>query len=89
MIIPYMHNDYYRILSDSRSGVSEAGGNYVQASLDAARHNHNYWLSIPVYMNDICFSLWSACDAFSRLGKSKQALALETALKYLRNGGSP
>ncbi len=80
MIIPFVNNEYYRILSDSRNGVSEAGENYVQASLDAARHNHNYWLSVPIYMNDMCFSLWSACDAFSRLGKSKQESALETAL---------
>ena len=84
MIVPFVHNEYYRILSDSRSGVSEAGGNYVRASLDAARHNHNYWLSVPICVNDVCLSLWSACDAFSRLGKSKQGLALETAMNTLK-----
>lgn len=86
VIIPYIHNEYYRILSDSQGGFTEVGDNFIKASIDAAKHNHNYWLSVPIYMNDFFFPLWSSYDAFSKLGKSKHECALETTFNAMKAG---
>lgn len=86
MIIPYIHNEYYQSLSDSKGGFAEVGENFIKASLDAAKHNHNYWLSVPIHMNDFSFSLWNSYDAFSKLGKSRHECALETAFNAMKAG---
>ena len=80
MIIPYVHNQSYQIMSDSRKQFSEVGANFIEAALDTVKSNQNYWLSVPIYMNDFLFSFWNSYHAFVELGKSKHESALETSM---------
>jgi hypothetical protein len=67
MIIPYIHKRSYRIVSDCREKVAEVNANLMEATFDVFETNQNYWLNIPVYLNDATDSYWRLISSFGDL----------------------
>lgn len=84
MTIPSTPNDYYKGFSDFQDNVSGAGEAFVKASLDTARQNHNYWLGVPAYMNDMFFSFWNSYFAGAKLEQAKSECAGATVLNAMQ-----
>jgi hypothetical protein len=86
MIIPCIHNRAYRIVSDCREKVAEVNANLTEATFETLKTNQNYWLNIPVYLNDATDSYWRLISSFGDLEKANRESTAEATLDALKAG---
>lgn len=86
MIIPYIHNRSYSIVSDCREQVAEVNANLMEATFETLKTNQNYWLNLPACLNDAIYPYWRSLSSFIDLGKTHQESTVEATLDSLKAG---
>jgi hypothetical protein len=86
MISPRIHNRSYRIVSDCREKVAEVNTNLMEATFETLKTNQNYWLNIPVYLNDATDSYRRSVLSFMDLEKANREGTAEATLDALKAG---
>jgi hypothetical protein len=86
MILPYIHNRSYDIVSDCREKVAEINTNLMEATFETLKTNQNYWLNLPVFLNNAACSYWCSVSSFMGLEKANRENSVEAALDALKAG---
>ncbi|MCX5856490.1 MAG: hypothetical protein NTZ57_01000, partial [Deltaproteobacteria bacterium] len=86
MIIPYIHNRSYDIVSDCREKVAEVNTNLMEATFETLKTNQHYWLNLPAHLNDAIYPCWRSLSSFIDLGKTSQENNVETGLDSMKAG---
>ena len=86
MIFPYMPNRSYHIVSECHEKVAEVNSRLTEATFETLKTNQNYWLNIPVYLNDANYSYWRLISSFGDLEKANRESTAEATLDALKAG---
>ena len=86
MIFPYNSNRSSHIASECHEKVAEVNSRLTEATFETLKTNQNYWLNIPVYLNDATYSYWRLISSFSEREKANRENTAEATLEALKTG---
>lgn len=86
MVFPFIPKRVYPIVSECHEKVAEVNSSLTEATFETLKTNQNYWLNLPVYLNDATYLYWRTVSSFMDVEKANRESSVDATLDAMKAG---